>query len=88
MIGKTVRISAVAIVFLFATVSCVSHVLADEDSDNDGLPDWWELEYFGDLSHGPDDDSDGDGFTDLEELRSGTDPTDPNDKPKPPGSDK
>lgn len=44
------------------------------DSDADGLPDDWEIEYFGDLSRGPSDDDDGDGFTHLEEYRRGTDP--------------
>jgi hypothetical protein len=47
------------------------------DSDNDGLPDPWELQYFGDLSQGPNDDPDGDGLTNLEEFELGTDPTNP-----------
>jgi len=45
------------------------------DSDNDGLPDEWELSQFGDLSHDGTEDSDGDGFTDKQEYDSGTDPT-------------
>ena len=49
------------------------------DSDNDGLPDVWELYYFGNLDQGPDDDPDEDGLTNLEELYLGTDPTVPND---------
>ena len=51
----------------------------DPDSDSDGLPDDWELSYFGDLSHGPDGDDDtggGDGMTNYEEWVAGTDPTD------------
>ena len=32
------------------------------DTDRDGLPDPWEMGYFGDLSQGSDDDPDGDGF--------------------------
>ena len=47
------------------------------DSDNDGLPDDWEIRYFGDLRMTPADDPDGDGLTNGEELRQGTDPTDP-----------
>ena len=84
MIRKTTRISAVALVFLFATVSMVSHVLAFEDNDSDGLPDAWEMEYFGDLSQGPGMDFDGDGASNLEEYEGGSDPNDPNDKPGPP----
>jgi hypothetical protein len=45
------------------------------DTDADGLPDDWELWYFGDLSQGPDDDYDTDGLTNLEEYLAGTDPT-------------
>ncbi len=45
------------------------------DSDCDGLPDWWEDQYFGDLSQGPQDNPDGDWCNNLEEYRSGTDPT-------------
>jgi parallel beta-helix repeat protein len=52
---------------------------AELDSDNDGMPDTWEL------AHGldpldPSDallDSDGDGMTNLEEFLAGTDPRDP-----------
>lgn len=84
MIGKTTRISTVALVFLFATVSMVSHVLAFEDYDGDGLSDAWELEYFGDLSQGPDMDFDGDWASNLEEFIAGTNPVDPNDRPGPP----
>ncbi|MDP8235983.1 MAG: C25 family cysteine peptidase [Candidatus Erginobacter occultus] len=45
------------------------------DSDCDGLPDWWEEQYFGDLSQCPQDNPDGDGCTNLEEYTAGTDPT-------------
>ncbi len=84
MIGKTAKISAVALVFLFATVAIAGHVLAVEDSDGDGLPDAWELEHFGNLSQGPDMDFDGDGASNLAEFDAGTDPTDPNERPGPP----
>ena len=45
-----------------------------EDSDTDGLPDWWELEFFGDLDEVGGDDPDGDGLTHLEEYLAGTHP--------------
>jgi hypothetical protein len=45
------------------------------DTDNDGLPDIWEIKYFGDLRYGPNDDPDNDGLTNLQEYRHHTDPT-------------
>jgi Tol biopolymer transport system component len=49
--------------------------LGSGDSDGDGLPDDWEVAYFGDLSHDGASDSDGDGVTDINEYRAGTNPT-------------
>ncbi len=47
------------------------------DSDGDGMPDTWEITYFGDLtSHDGTADSDSDGLTDLQEYQKGTDPND------------
>jgi hypothetical protein len=52
------------------------------DNDNDGLPNWFEMLWFGkfgDMSTAvgakPDDDPDGDGKTNLQEYRDQTDPT-------------
>ncbi len=54
------------------------------DSDGDGIPDWWMMQYFGhptgqaaDHSRAQDD-ADGDGMTNLQEFLAGTNPTDPN----------
>lgn len=48
----------------------------DADSDKDGLPDFWELGYFGTkVGHGPMDDFDKDGWSDLLELAFGLNPT-------------
>jgi hypothetical protein len=53
---------------------------ADTDDDNDGMPDAWEIAWFGlpaslDASNASDD-PDLDGFGNLEEYIAGTDPTD------------
>lgn len=45
------------------------------DSDEDGLPDVWELAFFGSLEQTAADDADDDGLTNAEELAVGTDPT-------------
>jgi hypothetical protein len=49
--------------------------LVDDDTDNDGLRDTWEVQYFGsiDVSDGSDD-RDGDRLTDIEEQVAGTSP--------------
>jgi len=47
------------------------------DSDNDGLPDWWEWKYFGNLDQTGSDDYDSDGVSNLNEYLNGTDPTRP-----------
>ena len=46
------------------------------DTDNNGLPDWWELEYFGHLTGtDPNADPDHDGMSNLAEWVAGTNPT-------------
>ena len=42
--------------------------------DCDGLPNDWEMQYFGHLNWGSGDDPDGDGLTNLQEYILGTDP--------------
>ena len=44
------------------------------DSDDDGLPDYWEYNYFNNLEQGPDDDPDNDGVSNLDEYRFNTNP--------------
>ena len=46
------------------------------DTDANGLPDWWELQYFGHLTGtDPNADPDHDGMSNLEEWLAGTNPT-------------
>jgi len=52
------------------------------DSDSDGLPDWWELAYFGGVfGAAPGGDADGDGATNLQEYQAGSDPLSAASKP-------
>jgi hypothetical protein len=57
---------------------------ANADSDGDGIPDWWMIQYFGhitgqasDLSLAQDNPN-GTGMTTLQDYIAGTNPTDPN----------
>ncbi len=45
------------------------------DSDGDGLPDAWELQYWPNLNQNGGGDPDSDGLTNAQELAAGTDPT-------------
>ncbi len=47
--------------------------MADPDSNTNGLPDWWEIVYFGGLTNNAD--PDGDEYTNLEEYEADTVPT-------------
>ncbi|MBT8036930.1 MAG: hypothetical protein KJO21_05240 [Verrucomicrobiae bacterium] len=49
---------------------------APYDADNDGLPDEWEKEHFGNIEADPQGDPDGDCNTNLMEFLAGTDPND------------
>lgn len=56
----------------------------NQDADGDGLPDWWELYFFGSLTPEPLIDSDGDGVDNLAEYRDRTDPQSDGSQPGPP----
>lgn len=45
------------------------------DVNGNGIPDWWEMYYFGNLNQSADGDFDGDGVNNLDEYLEGTNPT-------------
>jgi hypothetical protein len=47
------------------------------DYNGNGLPDWWEARYFGNIDQTADGDFDGDGVSNLDEFLEGTNPADP-----------
>ncbi|MBT4817752.1 MAG: hypothetical protein HON70_18745, partial [Lentisphaerae bacterium] len=58
-----------------AVILADSPGLTDFDSDLDNLPDWWELQYFGDLTTTDGTlDADNEGLTDYYEFLSGNNP--------------
>lgn len=50
-------------------------VLSVDDLDQDGMPDWWELEYFNSMNETSSGDFDSDGYSNLQEWFEGTIPT-------------
>ena len=56
----------------------------DQDSDGNGIPDWWEYYYFGESGLDPASDFDNDGFTLAEEYADRTDPLDESSVPAAP----
>jgi hypothetical protein len=60
---------------LLEDTTCTAHYLPTTlDSDNDGIPDWFEIEYFGDLDETAASDFDGDSITLAAEYNGGTHP--------------
>ena len=55
----------------------INITMTDHDEDDDGLIDWWEMQYFGDLDEDADDDPDSDGLVNSNEFTQATDPSDP-----------
>jgi len=55
-------------------VALTTSIPAGIDQDQDGLPDWWEMDSFGNLDQSADGDPDHDGLTNLQEYQLGTNP--------------
>lgn len=51
------------------------------DTDEDNLPDWWEMDHFSTLDNTNSQDSDNDGYSNRDEFLSKTNPTDASDRP-------
>ncbi len=66
------------------TKRCDISVTPTGDSDNDGMPDAWELAHFGTLDRDGRGDFDGDGISDLDEYLRNSDPTTANKAPSVP----
>jgi len=64
----------ISFLLLVASTATAHYLPATRDTDGDGLPDWYEMEYFGDLTRAASNDSDGDGITLLAEYTNGTSP--------------
>ena len=59
---------------------CVSSICTapHQDTDNDGIPDWWEWKHFNCVDCAlPNEDPDGDNYNNYKEYNAGTDPNDP-----------
>jgi len=66
-----------------ASTDASFEVSTSVDTDEDGMPDGWEMDYFDTLERDGTGDFDGDGISDLNEYGNGTDPTQSN-APTPP----
>jgi hypothetical protein len=53
----------------------IADAIVDSDTDGDGLADFWEIMFFGDLSAGANENGDGDLLSNLQEFLAGTNPT-------------
>jgi hypothetical protein len=69
-----IALSQVNLVISEATRAVAEYVPIAQDSDGDGIPDWYELLNYGTLAVSPTEDTDGDGRTLSDEFKDGTQP--------------
>lgn len=67
-------LNPISFVLLEDTTATAHYLPSSLDTDVDGLPDWYEIEYFGDLSPTAASDGDGDGILLSAEYAGGTHP--------------
>ena len=70
-----VAMSQVSATMAGETTIVANYVSSGEDTDSDGVMDWYELNQFGNLANGPSNDSDGDGFSNEQESALGQEAT-------------
>ncbi|MDW8309234.1 MAG: GH25 family lysozyme [Verrucomicrobiales bacterium] len=75
MIGYNDHFDSIGNPANFALIDNLRVQSVDPDYDANGLPDEWELRYFGHLGVRPDTDADGDGASNGHEYQAGTNPT-------------
>ena len=76
--GSTgVALSQVSHLLNTETAIVAHYIPSTEDTDGDGVMDWFEYNQFGNLSDGPNSDNDGDGFTNKQEGELGQEATIP-----------
>ncbi len=76
--GSTgVALSQVSQILSTETAIVAHYIPSTEDTDGDGVMDWFEYNQFGNLSDGPSSDNDGDGFTNQQESELGQEATIP-----------
>ncbi len=64
----------ISFVLAVASTATAHYLPTARDSEPDGVPDWYEMEFFGDLTRAVGDDGDGDGITLLAEYTAGSSP--------------
>lgn len=67
-------LNSVSFILLEDTTATAHYLPATRDIDGDGVPDWYEMEYYGTLTKPASYDGDGDGISLLAEYTGGTHP--------------
>jgi hypothetical protein len=75
-IDDTQTVTVMASATGFPSASATIDIQDNDDTDGDSLPDWWEIQYFGDLSQDGSGDYDGDELNNLTEYQNDTYPND------------
>ena len=67
-------LNPISMILLEATTATAHYLPTTSDSDSDGVADWYEIQYFGDLTRSATFDGDGDGIPLSAEVVGGTHP--------------